>query len=1060
MARRPSSMFSRGKLQSVAVCLGVALLAWSHDARAIGSGEYLVSVWSRDDRLPSSSVTAIAQTPNGYLWIGTYNGLARYDGARFVTFDPNNTPALQRARVRRLFVDGNGRLWINTYDGSLTMYQNGKFTLEWLGDGSSDSTVALASPGASEPTFLLYSGDLIRRIAGQTGTNAWAVVPRPGPWSGAQCVGAADGSFWYRTRDSKLWRLTGNEFQPVATNLGLTGTMIHRVISDSVGHIWVGTDRELARWNGVGFDSMTPTNGEPVINVTYFSVAPNGDVWSVANGRVRKMHGRQWVAEAEAIAGVFGGYRSRMGILADENGGAWIYDYGGGLYHARADGKSRRLTSEDNFPGERVDCFFEDREGNFWAGVDRGGLVRIREKRFGVLAPEDTATSRTTVTVAEDTQGAIWIGTFGGGLFRWLDDGWQSYSLPGVAGRGFVFSVWPKKNGGLWVSAGEEDLYEMKDGALVAVTPAVHGVKVLLEGKDGRLWIGTKSGLGLLADGRYRLYQPEDGIQRVDVRALAETADGAIWAGSGDGTLYRVTTNRVERFRPNDSLAAQPIWSLLAEPDGTIWAGTFRGGLLRFRDGKFVRCSTKEGLPDDVICQLLDDGQGNIWAGSQQGIFRFAKSEVTAVSQGSQATINCTAYGRYDGLPSLECSGSYQPAGCRTSDGRLLFATLKGVVSIEPQALAINQLPPPVVIEETLVDGHVKSPVEHVIGGKSVPVLVVPPGKRQVEVRFTALSFVSPDRVRFRWKLEGVDNEWREVGPRREAQYNFSHPGDYTLRVIACNNDGVWNEEGAALAMRVQPFYYETWWFLVLAGTVGTLGIAATVRHYAVRRMRRELEVLEQQRAIERDRARIAKDIHDDLGAGLTHITLLTELARRSPTEETPAHLNHISDMARELTRAMDETVWAVNPRNDSLEGLMTYVTKFAQDYLNVAGIRCRLDLPAQLPPVALTAETRHNLYLAVKETLNNVVKHAGATEVWLRLIPGVDGFKIIVEDDGCGLNGEHRNGNGNVNRISSGHGLGNLEKRLAACAGQCVLSSEPGKGTRVELSVNVTNES
>jgi signal transduction histidine kinase len=381
---------------------------------------------------------------------------------------------------------------------------------------------------------------------------------------------------------------------------------------------------------------------------------------------------------------------------------------------------------------------------------------------------------------------------------------------------------------------------------------------------------------------------------------------------------------------------------------------------------------------------------------------------------------------------------------------------MKGVVSVEPEAIAVNRLPPPVVIEETLVDGHLKVPVERERFGSRtrVPVLEVPPGKRQIDVRYTALSFVSPDRVRFRWKLEGVDNDWREVGGRRDAQYNFLRPGDYTFRVVACNNDGVWNQEGAALALHVQPFFYETWWFLVLTGAAAAITVAATVRHFAVRRMKRELEALEQQRAVERDRARIAKDIHDDLGAGLTHITLLTELARRSPTEETPSHLNHISDMARELTRAMDETVWAVNPRNDSLEGLMTYVTKYSQDYLNVAGIRCRLDLPAQLPHVALTAETRHNLYLAVKETLNNVVKHAHATEAWLRLIPRADGFDIIVEDNGCGLNGDH--GKVNSNRISSGQGLGNLEKRLAACAGRFVLSSAPGKGTRVELSVNV----
>jgi len=268
----------------------------------------------------------------------------------------------------------------------------------------------------------------------------------------------------------------------------------------------------------------------------------------------------------------------------------------------------------------------------------------------------------------------------------------------------------------------------------------------------------------------------------------------------------------------------------------------------------------------------------------------------------------------------------------------------------------------------------------------------------------------------------------------------------------------VWNTEGDVLAMQVFPHLYQTWWFLALVGLVATAGVAGTVRHLVVRRMRQALEQLERQRAVQRDRTRIAKDIHDDLGAGLTHITLLSELAQRSPREEVSSRLNNISDRARELTRAMDETVWAVNPQNDSLDGLMTYVTKFAQDYLNVAGIRCRLDLPPQLPPHALPAEARHNLYLAVKETLNNVVKHARASEVWLRLTVQPHGFRLIIEDNGCGLAATATNKSDTAvnGRISSGHGLGNLEKRLAASSGRCVVSSEQGKGTRVEFTVKL----
>lgn len=909
------------------------------------------------------------------------------------------------------------------------------------------------------PVFLLlHTGELIRRRPELSGTNRWHVLRPPGASSGQICVEDRDGAIWGHGRDQKLWRLVGDVFEAVPTNSGLQGQVINCLAADAGGRVWVGTERELAVWDGARFRSMTPTNGEAVLNVAYLYLAKDRDAWVIANDRVRKARDGKWVFEAEACRGLFTGGLNRVGAAEDRSGGMWIYHYGKGIFHIRPDGRTRQIAAEENFPGERVDCFHEDHEGNVWAGVDRGGLVRIREKHFTVLEP-DGSMAKAAMTVAEDRQGAVWVGTLGGGLRRRVGDAWENFTLPGGTRRGFVFSVFPDADDRLWVSAGEEDLFLGSQGNFQPATPAVHGVKALLAARDGRLWIGTKNGLGCLTGGRFRRFLPQDGVKRNDVRALAEDSSGTMWAGAGDGTLYRIDTNRVESFLPKDALASQPIWSLLADAEGAVWAGTFRGGLLRFQDGQFVRYSRREGLPDDVICQILDDRNGSLWIGSQQGIFRVAKSDLHAFAQGKLKAINCTAYGRYDGLPSLECSGSYQPAAWRTRDGRLLFATLKGVVSVQPEELPLNRLPPPVAIEEVIVDGQSQKTdeVARSTRTKSIMPLAVPPGKRQIELRYTALSFVSPDRVRFRYKLEGLDGDWIEAGTRRSAQYSFLRPGAYTFRVAACNNEGIWNEQGDTLLLQVLPYFYQTWWFLALAGLAATVAVAASVRHFVVRGMRPELERLERQRAVERDRTRIAKDIHDDLGAGLTHITLLSELARRSPPQEMPAHLNHISDMARELTRTMDETVWAVNPQNDSLEGLMTYVTKFAQEYLNVAGIRCRLDFPAQLPPHALPAEARHNLFLAVKETLNNVVKHAHASEVWLRLTVQPHGFTLVIEDNGCGMaagtDKTHAPANG---RISSGHGLGNLEKRLAASGGRCVVSSEPGKGTRIEFTVNL----
>lgn len=1031
---------------------------------ATGSGDYLIDVTTREKGLPDSSVTAIAQTPDGYLWVGTYDGLARFDGERFVTFSPRSTPELKNARIRRLYPTPDGTLWICAHDGSITAYRNEKFTLEWGGEGVADSAPTLISTRSNRPVFMLRTGEFIRWQP-EVGTNRWEVLRSPGASAGQNAAEDGAGVIWCCGRDQKLYRLRDRTFELVPEDRGLAGTDVNTITADARGRIWIGTEREFAVWNGARFDVMTPTNGEPTLNVSFLRVLPNGDVWTIANGLFRKSHGREWRFEAEPARGLFSGWRERTGLHEDAKHGIWLYDYGRGLFHVRADGLVRQLTEEENFPGERVDSFHEDREGNIWVGVGRGGLVRIREKRFTVLTPGESTAAKTTVSVAEDAEGGILVGTFGGGLHRWKNNEWQPLPLPGGIRRGFVFSLFPEAEGGLWTSAGDEDLYFGLASRFTPFTPAVHGVKALLRARDGRLWIGTKGGLGVISNGVFRQLMPEpDKVARTDIRALAEDAAGTIWAGAGDGALTRIAPGgKATVYRAQDAWAGQPIWSLLADPNGVVWAGTFRGGLLRFQDGKFTRYTIKDGFPDDVICQILDDGAGRLWFGSKQGIFHADKTELHEFAHGKRDTINCTAYGRYDGLPSLECSDSYQPACWRTMDGRLLFATLKGVVVVRPGEVNVNTLPPPVLIENVVVDGVEQKPErvathQHAAKAHATPLrLVVAPGKQQVRIQFTGLSFVSPDRVRFKYKIEDLDREWSEPSTVRSAQYNLLPPGEHRFVVKACNNDGVWNEGGAALLLVVQPHFYERWEAKLLATFAGLGLVVFAVRRVYVRRYRRKLEQVERQRAIERDRTRIAKDIHDDLGAGLTHIALLSELARRDSPQELPNHVAQISEMARELTRNMDEIVWAVDPQNDTLDSLVTYVSKFAQEFLSVASIRCRLDVPAELPPYVLPAEVRHNLFLAIKEALNNVVKHAQASEVWLRIEVRPLAFTLVLEDNGCGLSATKQNSAARKDRISSGHGLANMERRLRIAGGHCVVTSPDNQGTRVEMSVDLT---
>ncbi len=423
-------------------------------------------------------------------------------------------------------------------------------------------------------------------------------------------------------------------------------------------------------------------------------------------------------------------------------------------------------------------------------------------------------------------------------------------------------------------------------------------------------------------------------------------------------------------------------------------------------------------------------------------------------------------YGINDGLPTLECSEGLQSAGGRTADGRLWFPTAKGLVAVDPAGVNPNPRPPPVRIEQLLVDDREIRGLEFADGSLSSrlrtpnPELQIPPGRRRLEFQYTGLSFVAPEKVRFKCRLYPLETGWVDAGTKRVATYNYIPPGNYSFQVTACNNDGVWNETGASLAFEVLPFFWQTTWFRVLGGLATVLAASGAVWFDTRRRMRRRLERAERQRDIERERSRIARDIHDDLGAQLTRITMMSESARSDLDNPGRAMLglDQIYGTARELTRSMDEIVWAVSPRHDTLESLAAYLEKFAQDWLAAAGIRCRLDLPLQFPEWHLSSEVRHNVFLAFKEALHNAVKHSAATEVLIRLAVREQSLELAVEDNGRGFApGEITKAVSPApGRASSGNGLENMRRRLAALGGNCEIQSEPAAGTKIIFTVRL----
>ena len=1009
-----SRVFCRWRKGQLATALVALFIAGTviYPLKSASAEEFLINEWDQEKGLPSPRIDSITRTADGYVWMATYGGLVRFDGLRFTTFTTNLIPALKVNTVNCVFVDHKNVLWIGTTAGTLIKMTGAGFT------------------GVDLPSSA-YDGKRINALTED-----------------------ADGNLWLAFDDAGILSLSTNGFKIFSATNGLLPGSVTQLLCDRTKRLWAVAANQLMTFVDGKWRVPETTNAPPE-TVRVIGEASNGGIWvatlaSARGGtRIYNLNNGNWSRDFSPYPWPQNSPRSRtQALFEDAQGRLWCATAGGGIFLRLRNEGWQRLVSVGSLSQSDALCFREDESGIVWIGTRTAGLHQVRPRPVKTLQLPDEANQNVVLTVCAARDGSIWAGTEGAGIFRWQGNVRTRYPMEGGSSNSTVntmledsqTNLWAGTAGGLFRLNGQK--FEPVEGSPAMQTP----VMSLYEDRNGAVWAGTRGGLLRFSQNETRLFTSHDGLGGAPVRALTEDNDGHMWVAIETAGIFRQVDEHFEQVSNLPPSLANGTRAIHCDSEGALWFATRVSGLFRLKDGLLDAWdNASDGLPSDRFFALLEDDKKNLWISSESGIFGSRRSMLTSYRRGHSTSLSPWRLTQADGLAYNVCTGGGQPAASRSADGRLWFGDGPTVAAFDPDTVPRATRVRTPIVEEILVDRQPVMP-----GADGVRVRS---GANSFEFHYTAPNILAPQRIKFRYRLDGVDKQWVEADTRRTVTYTHLSPGHYQFNVQAAALDEDWsNSTSASMPLIVTPRFYERPTVQIAAGIILLSAVAFGVWRAERNRSRLRLERLRLQTAMEQERQRIARDIHDDLGAGLTEIILLSDNLHDElpPVPGSEKMVNEISTRARALTRAMDEVVWAVNPRNDTLEGLLTYFNKFAQEYLTRANIRCRMDVPLELPFITLAAETRHHLYLTCKEALNNCVKHSGATEVWIHLKPAGQNYVMSIEDNGKGFE---------IRNIARGNGLQNMRRRLEEVGGYCDIQSKPGSGTRVILMISVAQK-
>ena len=752
-----------------ALCALLSLPALALDQKALDA--YAREVWTTRDGLPHNQVNSIAQTPEGYLWFATWEGVVRYNGQEFRSFGRNNVPALQDSGIRAVSVGPTGHLVVSTSRGGVSVLRGEEWTTYTTEQGlSQDETFAAIEDRA--------------------------------------------GRIWVASESRGVTRLDANASKVFTVADGLGSDVGYAVLEDGSGAVWAATGQGVARIEGDRVQNFSVDAGLPTGAVFSLALAPDGRLYvGTEEGLYAGRSGRFEPVSAEVPAVAV------ASLQVDQQGSLWIGTVSRGLFRL-GDRGLEHFDVSDGLPNNRVASLFADREGSVWVGTN-AGLMRFADTPFITIDSHQGLADDYVRALLQTREGEILVGT-SRGMDRWKDE--VVTNSPELASDS-VLSIAQDQSGDIWMGTYSTGLLRWRDGVLLEQMTAGDGlpanqVRAVHESRDGTLWIGTSRGLLRRKDGSSLVLGEKDGLPREFVLSLFEASDDSLWVGTSNGA-GRIRGEEITAVDLSSMDGAQDVFGMHEDPDGTLWFATDRGLVRRLRSGELSIVGSRQGLPVDAVFQVVVDSYGNFWLSSNAGVVYIRRDDMESVADGTGERLDYQQFAEADGMGSAQCNGGAGPAALRAADGSIWVATAKGVAVVQPDQLPRYQLaPPPVVIEGLRVDDANTS---------ATGSLVLPPGTRKLELDYVSLSYRTPEQIRYRYRLEGFDNGWVERSTRRNAQYTNLPPGQYRFQVSAAQRGSGWSPETASVNFEIQPRFYQRAWFLPVAGSLLAGPMVATI---------------------------------------------------------------------------------------------------------------------------------------------------------------------------------------------------------------------------------------